>query len=211
LSHSRVRSAISHTGISTSTALKCAITRTAALRTGRFRCTAHSDCSLKEQGLGRPSFLDVQRRVRSSAPIFLVSGQRNATPSTTRIVPIPPATTETTGPNSAAVNPDSNAPNSFDVPMKILFTDETRPRISSGVTSWTIDPRMITLTLSNAPTRNNKASDNQNILDNPKRIVAIPNPVTHHIKVLPARLIGGKCATTSATAKAPIAGAARSH
>src|SRR5215472_6887303 len=155
--------------------------------------------------------LQVQRRSLSSAPIFRVSGQRHATPSTTRIVPMPPATTEITGPNNAAVNPDSSAPNSFDVPIKILFTDETRPRISSGVTSCTIDPRMITLTLSNAPTRNNKPSDNQNILDKPKRIVATPNPVTHHSKVLPARLIGGRCATISAIAKAPIAGTARIH
>src|SRR5438477_5801108 len=125
------------------------------------------------------------------------------------MVPMPPATTEITGPNSAAVNPDSSAPNSFDVPMKILFTDETRPRISSGVTSCTIDPRMITLTLSNAPTKNNKPSDNQNILDNPKRIVAMPNPVTHHIKVLPAPPIRGRCATTSTIAKTPTDGAAR--
>src|SRR6266436_3084500 len=102
-----------------------------------------------------------QRRFLSSAPILRVSGQRNATPSTTKIVPMPPATTEITGPNSAAVNPDSSAPNSFDVPMKILFTDETRPRISSGVTNCTIEPRMITLTLSKAPTRHSSPSDNQ--------------------------------------------------
>src|SRR5207248_9480742 len=119
----------------------------------------------------RATTTEFHRKVLSNAPIRRVSGQRHATPKTTRIVPMPPATTEITGPNSAAVNPDSSAPNSFDVPMKILFTDETRPRISSGVISWTIDPRMITLTLSNAPTRNNKPSDNQNVLDNPKRIV----------------------------------------
>src|ERR1051325_2981035 len=115
----------------------------------------------------------LQRRVRSTAPIFRVSGQRHATPNTTRIVPIPPATTEITGPNNAAVNPDSSAPNSFDVPIKILFTDETRPRISSGVTSCTIEPRMITLTLSNAPIKSNSPSDSQNILDKPNRIVAM--------------------------------------
>src|SRR5215467_9774854 len=117
--------------------------------------------------------------VLSKAPIFRVSGHRNATPNTTRSVPMPPATTEITGPNNAAVNPDSSAPNSFDVPMKILFTDETRPRISSGVTSCTIEPRMITLTLSNAPTKKSRASDNQNTFEKPKRIVATPNPVTH--------------------------------
>src|SRR5438270_365652 len=95
---------------------------------------------------------------------------------------IPPATTEITGPKRAAVNPDSSAPNSFDVPMKILFTAETRPRISSGVTNCTIEPRMITLTLSNAPTRNNKPSDNQSAFDKPKMMVAIPKPVTNQNK-----------------------------
>src|SRR4030095_1856668 len=150
-----------------------------------------------------------QCKVLSSAPILRVCGQRKLTPSTTRIVPMPPATTEITGPNSAAVNPDSSAPNSFDVPIKILFTAETRPRISSGVTSCTIEPRMITLTLSKAPMKNSKPSDNQKVLDNPKRMVAIPKPVTHQSKVLPACFIGGRCATINAIAKAPTAGAAR--
>src|SRR6267143_5297887 len=149
------------------------------------------------------------RSVLSSAPIRHVSGQRNATQSTTRIVPMPPATTEITGPNNAAVNPDSSAPNSFDVPIKILFTDETRPRISSGVTNCTMEPRMITLTLSNAPTINNTPSDNQNTLDKPNRIVATPKPVTHHRRALPACFIGGKWATAKAVPKAPIAGIAR--
>src|SRR5262249_22639286 len=40
----RVRSVINHTGTSISIALKCGITRTAALRTGRLRCTDHFDC-----------------------------------------------------------------------------------------------------------------------------------------------------------------------
>src|SRR5215471_7759547 len=150
-----------------------------------------------------------QRRFRSRAPIFRVSGQRHATPSTTIIVPIPPATTEITGPNSAAVNPDSSAPNSLDVPMKILFTDDTRPRITSGVTNCTIEPRMITLTLSNAPMRKSRPSDNQNTFDNPNRMVARPNPVTDQSNALPAYFIGGKCAIASAMTKAPIAGVAR--
>src|SRR6266566_4151510 len=151
----------------------------------------------------------LQRRLLSSAPILRVSGHSDATPSTTKIVPMPPATTEITGPKRAAVNPDSSAPNSFDVPMKMLFTAETRPRISSGVTSCTIEPRMITLTLSNAPIRNNRPNDSQNAFDKPKRTVAIPNPVTHHSNVLPARFIGGRDATVKAITKAPTAGAAR--
>ncbi len=36
-----------------------------------------------------------------------------------------------TKPNQAAVNPDSNSPNSFDARMNTEFTALTRPRISS--------------------------------------------------------------------------------
>src|ERR1700730_16272213 len=125
------------------------------------------------------------------------------------MVPIPPPTTDTTGPKSAAVNPDSSAPNSFDVPMKILFTAETRPRISSGVTSCTIDPRMITLTLSNAPARNNAPNDNHKAVDKPKTMIANPKPLTHQSNALPACFIGGKYATSSAVRSAPTAGEAR--
>src|SRR6266550_6156016 len=160
-------------------------------------------------GARRPYQGIVHRSVLSSAPILRVCGQRHATPSTTKIVPMPPTTTEITGPNSAAVKPDSSAPNSFDVPIKILFTAETRPRISSGVINCTMDPRIITLTLSNAPTKNNTPRDNQNALDKPKMMVAAPKAVTHQSKALPACFIGGRCATTSAIMKAPIAGAAR--
>jgi 5'/3'-nucleotidase SurE len=43
--------------------------------------------------------------------------------------------TEPTGPNSAAVAPDSNSPSWLDAPMKIELTAATRPRISSGVSN----------------------------------------------------------------------------
>src|SRR5438477_8186149 len=105
-----------------------------------------------------------------------MSGQPAADANTTRIVPIPPATTEITGPNNAAVRPDSSAPNSFEVPIKMLFTAETRPRISSGVTNCSIEPRMITLTLSSAPMQDSIANDNQSAVDSPKMTVATPNP-----------------------------------
>ena len=45
--------------------------------------------------------------------------------------------TDTTGPKIAAVRPDSRVPNSFEVPMKMLVTAETRPRISTGGSKWT--------------------------------------------------------------------------
>ena len=65
--------------------------------------------------------------------LLRLRGQMQAAESTTRIVPIPPATTEMTGPKSCAVTPDSKPPSSFDEPMNMEFTAETRPRISSGV------------------------------------------------------------------------------
>ena len=76
--------------------------------------------------------------------------------------------------------------------MKMLLTAETRPRISSGVTSCTIVPRMITLTLSKAPRRKSIANENQNTRDSPNKMVAMPKPATHQSKVLPAFLMGGR-------------------
>ena len=45
---------------------------------------------------------------------------------TTRIVPRDPNTIEPTGPKSSAVAPDSNSPSSFEAPIKIAFTEDTR-------------------------------------------------------------------------------------
>jgi len=59
---------------------------------------------------------------------------------------VEPATTEMTGPNSAAVVPDSKAPSSFEEPMNTLFTADTRPRFSSGVSNCTSVCRTSTLT-----------------------------------------------------------------
>ena len=61
-------------------------------------------------------------------PYRRISGQKYATAPTTRIVPMPPVTTEkiapvvmalpSAGPARCATKPDSNPPSSFDVPMK---------------------------------------------------------------------------------------------
>jgi hypothetical protein len=60
-------------------------------------------------------------------------GVNRAVTTTTRIVKIPPRIIEGFKPNALAVIPDSKAPISFDEPMKIPFTAETRPRMFSGV------------------------------------------------------------------------------
>ena len=51
------------------------------------------------------------------APSRAISGQTRATTSTTRIVPMPPSTTEPVGPMSCATAPDSKPPNSFEPPI----------------------------------------------------------------------------------------------
>src|SRR3712207_6544697 len=122
-----------------------------------------------------------------------------------------PLTTETTGPNQCATNPDSRPPNSLEDPIKTLLTAETRPRIWSGVRSCTSVCRITTLMLSNAPVKNSMANESQNDLDSPKTIVARPNPATARSRLRPARRIGGRCASSSAIQNAPMAGAARSH
>lgn len=71
----------------------------------------------------------------------------------------PPNSTEGTTPISRAETPDSNAPSSLDEPINIELTAETRPRIPSGVKSCKMLVRIITLTLSKAPSQNRKARE----------------------------------------------------
>ena len=64
--------------------------------------------------------------LRNTGLIFAV------VPTTIKVM-IPPNATEGIRPISLAVTPDSKAPSSFDEPIKILFTEATRPRMCSGV------------------------------------------------------------------------------
>src|SRR5207247_10135127 len=95
----------------------------------------------------------------------------NATPSR---LPSPPIATDATVTNQAAVTPDSNSPSWFDAPMNIELTADTRPRIASGVRSWTSDCRTTTLTISAAPRTTSAESDSANERDNPNTMVATP-------------------------------------
>ncbi len=63
------------------------------------------------------------------------AGEASAAIATTQRVPIPPLTTDTTGEKIRATSPDSKPPSSFDEPMNIEVTAETRPLMSSGVRS----------------------------------------------------------------------------
>ena len=71
--------------------------------------------------------------------------------------------------------------------------------------------RTTTLTLSNAPVSASIANDSQNDLLSPNTIVATPKPATAQSIARPAFFIGGRWAMSMAAAKAPMAGAARSH
>src|SRR5579883_413085 len=103
-----------------------------------------------------------------------ISGHSHATRATTNRVPMPPATTETTGPNNCASAPDSKPPSWFEAPMNSELTAPTRPRISSGVRSNTRVLRITTLMLSNAPSRKSIMKESANEWDRPKTTVTAP-------------------------------------
>ena len=63
-----------------------------------------------------------------SGPIRNSCGHAALTIATTSSVANPPPTTDRVGPTSAAVAPLSNAPNSFEKPMKTSLIADTRPR-----------------------------------------------------------------------------------
>ncbi len=101
----------------------------------------------------------------------------------------PPITTDETNPSSRAASPDSNAPNSFDVPTKMLFTALTLPRMLSGVINCNTVARTTTLTLSNTPLNNNKLKLSKKFVDTANNTMHAPNAPTHHNIAQPARLV----------------------
>src|SRR3954447_15721715 len=114
----------------------------------------------------------------SSAPSRDNSGQMTDTTATVTSVITPPKTTEGTRPNKLAVTPDSNSPSSLLEPMKMTLTAVTRPRIESGVNSWSTVWRITTLILSAAPKTKSAANDTANDFVIAKIIVAMPNTIT---------------------------------
>ncbi len=108
-----------------------------------------------------------------------------------------------TGPNQCATRPDSNPPSSLEVPIKRLFTAETRPRFSSGVSSCTKVCRTTTLMLSVAPQTKSMSRENVNDLEKPNPMVASPNPTTAQSSARPARSIGGRWAKVNAESSEP--------
>ena len=64
------------------------------------------------------------------------TGNSSAQMPVTARVAAPPNNMARTSPNHPAVMPDSNSPSSLEAPMNTALTALTRPRISSGVSSW---------------------------------------------------------------------------
>src|SRR5438552_8520804 len=117
--------------------------------------------------------------------------------------------TERTVPNSLAATPDSNDPISFDEPMKIRLTADTRPNRCGGVRRVSKVERITTLTLSTIPLVSSSASDNQNQCDSANRIQQTPKIATQMNSVIPV-LRSLRWTSNSEIRTAPAAGAERS-
>ena len=102
------------------------------------------------------------------------AGNHRIHKATTASVPIAPTTTEPTGPIQAATAPARNSPSWLEAPMNVEFTALTRPRISSGVSSWTSVWRITTLTMSAAPLSASAASDRTKSVDSANPSIARP-------------------------------------
>ena len=92
---------------------------------------------------------------------------------------------------SLAVSPLSKAPNSFEEPTKIEFTEATRPRILSGVCNCRIVFRITTETPSKMPLKNIAITETQNHFDNPKTIIQTPKRKIADSNFIPAFLFNG--------------------
>ena len=100
----------------------------------------------------------------------------------------PPNTTDGTSPSSRAIEPESNAPSSFDEPMKMPLIDDTRPRMWSGVASCRIVERSTTDTPSNMPDSSSSSADSQKLRRQAKPMMHRPKPATANSSSRPALL-----------------------
>ena len=88
-------------------------------------------------------------------------GKPQAQSAAAAIARTPPMATAGTAPISAATVPDSNAPSSFEPPMKTRSTAFTRPRSSGGVSNGPSVERMNTLIMSAAARPARAASESR--------------------------------------------------
>ena len=143
------------------------------------------------------SALESSARFRSRRSSRRSFGASFAVAPTTASVMQPPNTTDGTSPSRRAATPDSNAPSSFDEPMKMPLIDDTRPRMWSGVTSCRMVERSTTDTPSHRPDSISIAADSQNQRDSAKPMMHSPNPATANSSSRPAWRCGGRRASHS--------------
>ena len=94
--------------------------------------------------------------------------------------------------------------------MNTELTALTRPRMASGVSSWTRVWRTTTLTMSAAPDTDSATNDSTKLEDAPNATMARPYTPTASSKVRPTRRCSGQRASMTEVSKAPTAGAPRS-
>ena len=139
------------------------------------------------------------------------SGTRTAVTATTASVASPPSTTDGTVPRSLAATPDSNAPISLELPMKMALTEETRPSRCSGRQHLEQRAPHDDAHRVHHPAHAERARARARSCANPEHDHRHPEQATFTSSVRPARRSGGRCASTSDITTAPAAGAARSR
>jgi len=95
--------------------------------------------------------------------------------------------------------------------MNSMDTEDTRPRMWSGVASWIRVWRMLTLIMSAAPPMKRTAPDSQTLVDRPKVRVQTPNTATAANIHLPPCFTIGKRLRYRAISRAPAPNEARSR
>src|SRR5207249_11270582 len=137
------------------------------------------------------------------------SGKRNIQSAAMPMVPRPPRRTAGTAPMRAAIEPDTNAPSWFEVPVNSECTALTRPSIATGVLIWTSEERITTLTTSAAPRTPSAISDTVKLDETAKTTEATPKTMITRNRVLPMRQRSGRYARNIDVTSAPTAGAER--
>ena len=121
----------------------------------------------------QPPAASAPRRVEGLDPVELARTP-SARSATTISAPMPPTSTAGMVPSQAAIRPARKSPSWLDAMTNSEFTALTRPRMSSGVSSWISVMRMTTLIMSAAPSTASSAIDRMNERDSAKTMIAMP-------------------------------------
>ena len=128
-------------------------------------------CQLK---LSAGFFSTCKRDSSVSCSALRSAGNRTLQIPVIASAPMPPATTARTAPHHWAVTPLSNSPSSLEAPTKSEFTALTLPLMEAGVANCSIDERITTLIMSEAPTAMRAPRDKGKLREMPKTMVAQP-------------------------------------